>query len=115
MLSHELQKINRAPVEGESSEANAAVVEPLAVPYNPSQESLAAKPVNPQEYETDKHTVESKEIQVVDKSVIEERNSSTDSSSSSRFVNVQAEDVEEEVADDWLNDAESSDAVSGME
>ncbi|XP_009150678.1 uncharacterized protein LOC103874029 [Brassica rapa] len=116
MLSHELQKLNRAPVEGESSEANAAVVEPLAVPYNPSQESLAAKPVNPQEYETDKHTVESKEIQVVDKSVIEERNSSTDSSSSSRFVNVQAEDVEEEEdADDWLNDEESSDAVSGME
>ncbi|CAF1706754.1 hypothetical protein Bca4012_005318 [Brassica carinata] len=103
MLSHELQKINRAPVEGESSEANAAVVEPLTV--------------NPQEFETDKHTVESKEIQVVDKSVIEERNSSTDSSSSSRFVNVQAEDEEEEEedADDWLNDEESSDAVSGME
>ncbi|KAL0721569.1 hypothetical protein Bca4012_036168 [Brassica carinata] len=116
MLSHELGKINRAPVEGESSQSNAAVVEPLAVPYNPSQESLVAKTVNRQEYETDKHPVESKEeIQVVDKSVIEERNSSTDSSSSSRFVNVQAEDVEEEDADDWLNDEESSDAVSGME
>lgn len=117
MLSHELGKINRAPVEGESSQSNAAVVEPLDVPYNPSQESLVAKTVNPQEYETDKHPVESKEeIQVVDKSVIEERNSSTDSSSSSRFVNVQAEDVEEEEdADDWLNDEESSDAVSGME
>ncbi|KAG2327178.1 hypothetical protein Bca52824_009906 [Brassica carinata] len=116
MLSHELGKINRAPVEGESSQSNAAVVEPLAMPYNPSQESLVAKTVNPQEFETDKHPVESKEeIQVVDKSVIEERNSSTDSSSSSRFVNVQAEDVEEEDADDWLNDEESSDAVSGME
>lgn len=102
----------------ESSEANAAVVEPLTVPYNPSQESLVGKTVNPQEIETDKHPIESKEeIQVVDKSVIEERNSSTDSSSSSRFVNVQAEDVEEEEedADDWLNDEESSDAVSGME
>ncbi|KAF8059536.1 hypothetical protein N665_1229s0001 [Sinapis alba] len=117
MLSHELQRINRAPVEGESSEANTAMVEPLAVPYNPSQESLVAKTVNPQEYETDKHPIESKEkeIEVVDKSVIEERNSSTDSSSSSRFINVQAEDVEEEDADDWLNDEESSDAVSGME
>ncbi|KAJ4897152.1 BSD domain-containing protein [Raphanus sativus] len=119
MLSHELQKSNRAPVEAaESSEANAAVVEPLTVPYNPSQESLVGKTVNPQEIETDKHPIESKEeIQVVDKSVIEERNSSTDSSSSSRFVNVQAEDVEEEEedADDWLNDEESSDAVSGME
>ncbi|KAJ0241992.1 BSD domain-containing protein [Hirschfeldia incana] len=116
MLSHELQKLNRESVEeAESSEANALVVEPLTVPYNPSQESSAAKTVNQQEFETDKHPIEGKEIQVVDKSVIEERNSSTDSSSSSRFVNVQAEDVEEEDADDWLNDEESSDAVSGME
>ncbi|CAH8364064.1 unnamed protein product [Eruca vesicaria subsp. sativa] len=110
MLSHELGEINRSYVEGESSEANAVVVEPLAV-------SLVAETVNQEEYETDKHLIESNEIQVVDKAVIEERNSSTDSSSSSRFINVRAEDVEEEEedADDWLNDEETSEPSSAVE
>lgn len=116
MLSHELQEKNKARVEAESSEANTAIVEPLAVPYNPAPESATVKTVNPNEssdFETDKHPIESKEIQVVDKSVIEERDTST--ASSSRFIKVQVEDEEEDDADDWLNDEETSESASGME
>ncbi|KAG7535643.1 BSD domain [Arabidopsis thaliana x Arabidopsis arenosa] len=59
MLSHELQKRNKLPVEvGSSSEANAVIVEPLTVlPYEPSPESGTANTVNPVEssdVETDK-------------------------------------------------------------
>ncbi|XP_020884750.1 uncharacterized protein LOC110229306 [Arabidopsis lyrata subsp. lyrata] len=106
MLSQELQKRNKLPVE----EGNAVIVEPLTVPpYEPSPESGTVKTVNPVEssdVETDKHPIESKEIQIVDKSVIEERSTST--ASSSRFINVQVDDEEEDDADDWLNDEETS-------
>ncbi|CAH2043271.1 unnamed protein product [Thlaspi arvense] len=120
MLSHESEKSNKAPVEAESSEANTAMVQPLDVPYNPSPETLTVKTVIPNEspdFETDKHPIEREEIHVVDKSVIEERNTSAASSSSS-FINVQVEEVEEEEeddADDWLNDGETSESFSGME
>ncbi|ESQ31259.1 hypothetical protein EUTSA_v10004225mg [Eutrema salsugineum] len=116
MISHELQKRNKAPVEAESSEANTAMLEPLAVPYNPSPESLTVKTVIPNETpdsETDKHSIESKEIQVVDKSVVEERNKSA--VSSSRIINLQVEEGEEDDADDWLNDEETSQSVSALE
>uniref|UniRef100_A0A1J3H258 BSD domain-containing protein n=1 Tax=Noccaea caerulescens TaxID=107243 RepID=A0A1J3H258_NOCCA len=106
MLSHELQKRNKLPLEAESSEANAAVVEPLDVPSNPSAKESS-------EFETEKHPIESKEIQVVDKSVIEERNTST--ASSSRFVYAQVEDEERDDTDDWLNEEETSESVSAME
>lgn len=112
-LSHELQKINKSPVEAESSEANDVIVEALPAPYNPSPESATVQTINPIEssgFETDKHPIESKEIQVVDKSVIGERNTS----SSSRFINVQVEDEEEDDTDDWLND-ETSGSVSAIE
>lgn len=106
MLSH----------DAEHSEANAVIVEPLAVVDNPSTESATVKTVNPivsSDFETDKHPIESKEIQVVDKSVIEERNTST--ASSSRFIDVQVEDQEEDDVDDWLNDEETSESVSAIE
>ncbi|CAA7034642.1 unnamed protein product [Microthlaspi erraticum] len=112
MLSLELQKRNKLPVEAESSEAHAAAVEPLDVPYNPSPEPPATVKES-LDFETEKHQIESKEIQVVDKSVIEERNTST--ASSSRFVNAQVEDEERDDTDDWLNDGETSESVSGME
>ncbi|CAL9245043.1 unnamed protein product, partial [Arabidopsis halleri] len=114
MLSHELQKRSKLPVEeGSSSDANAVIVEPLTVPpYEPSPESGTVKIVNPVDFETDKHPIESKEIQIVDKSVIEERSTST--ASSSRFINVHVDDEEEDDADDWLNDEETS-SVSAIE
>lgn len=117
MISQELQKRNKLPVEeGSSSEANAVIVEPLTVPpYEPSPESGTVKTVNPvksSDFETDKHPIESKEIQIVDISVIEERSTST--ASSSRFINVQVDDEEEDDADDWLNDEETS-SVSAFE
>ncbi|KAL9284699.1 putative BSD domain-containing protein [Arabidopsis thaliana] len=107
MLSQELQKRSKLPVEAGSSEANTVIVEPLTVP--PSPETAAVKIVNPVEssdVETDKHPIESKEIQIVDKSVIEERSTST--ASSSRFINVQVDDEDDDDADDWLNDEETS-------
>ena len=110
MLSQELQKRSKLPVEAGSSEANTVIVEPLTVPpYEPSPETAAVKIVNPVEssdVETDKHPIESKEIQIVDKSVIEERSTST--ASSSRFINVQVDDEDDDDADDWLNDEETS-------
>ncbi|KFK28451.1 hypothetical protein AALP_AA8G516000 [Arabis alpina] len=119
MLSHELGERNKAPVEAESSEANAAIVEPLTVPDNLPAESTTVKTVNLNEspdVETDKHPIESKEIEVVDKSVIEERTSNTSTtSSSSTFIKVQVEDEEEDDADAWLNDDETSESVSGVE
>ncbi|CAN8264189.1 unnamed protein product [Cochlearia groenlandica] len=111
MLSPELQESNIAPIEAESFEATVAVVEPLIVPYNPSPEPSIVRTVNQNlspDSETDKHLSDRKDIQVVDKTVIEERNTSSDSSS--RFINVQVEDDED--ADDWLNDEETSGSVS---
>ncbi|XP_010463759.1 PREDICTED: uncharacterized protein LOC104744398 [Camelina sativa] len=112
MLSHELQKTNTLPTEAGSSEANAVIVEPLDVPHEPLPETATVRIVSTIEssdFETDKHPIESKEIQIVDKSIIEE------TASSSRLINVQVDDEEEDDADDWLNDEEETSSVSAIE
>ncbi|XP_010444613.1 PREDICTED: uncharacterized protein LOC104727254 [Camelina sativa] len=114
MLSHELQKTNKLPMEAGSSEANNAVIveQPLDVPHEPLPEAATVRIVSTiksSDFQTDKHPIESKEIQIVDKSVIEE------TASSSKLINVQVDDEEEDDADDWLNDEEETSSVGAIE
>ncbi|EOA13408.1 hypothetical protein CARUB_v10026447mg [Capsella rubella] len=110
MLSHQLQKSNKLPMEAGSSEANAVIVEPFAVPELSPVEIVST--IESSDFETEKHPIESQEIQIVDKSVIEGFEAST--ASSSRVINVQVDDEEEDDADDWLNDEDTS-SVSAIE
>ncbi|CAL9246995.1 unnamed protein product [Arabidopsis halleri] len=133
LLSHELlHKRNKGTVvvpESSDTGADTANVEPLSQPTNPSPRS-EPEPVKTitvetiqstesSEVETEKHTVESKEIQVVDKPVIEERPApayhdkpvqSPVTGSSPRVIDVQVDD--EADADDWLKEEDNSGTVS---
>ncbi|CAN8278481.1 unnamed protein product [Cochlearia groenlandica] len=134
LLSHELiHKRNKATVTApESSDTGAASanVEPLSLPTNPSSETKpelvktisveAIHSIETSEFETEKHTVDSKEIQIVDKPVIEERPApvhhdkppvqSPVTGSSPKAIDVQVEDDDD--ADDWLKDEDNAGTVS---
>uniref|UniRef100_A0A1J3JJF8 BSD domain-containing protein n=1 Tax=Noccaea caerulescens TaxID=107243 RepID=A0A1J3JJF8_NOCCA len=128
-LSHELlHKRNKATVMvSESSDTGAgnANVEPLSLPINPSPEPEPVKTIiveaidsiETSEFVTEKHPIESKEIQVVDKPVIEERpapahhdkpGQSPVAGSSPRVIDVQVDDD----ADDWLKDEDTAGPVN---
>ncbi|XP_006291017.2 uncharacterized protein LOC17885100 [Capsella rubella] len=130
LLSHELlHKRNKGPVvmpESGDAEAASANVVPLSQPTNPSPKSepepvktIAVETVHStetSEFETEKHTVESKEIQVVDKPVIEERPAAVShdkpvvTGSSPRLIDVQVDDDDD--VDDWLKDEDNAGTVS---
>ncbi|KAG7560265.1 BSD domain [Arabidopsis thaliana x Arabidopsis arenosa] len=126
LLSHELlHKRNKG------TGADSSNVEPLSLPTNPSPKA-EPEPVKTitvetihstesSEFETEKHTVESKEIQVVDKPVIEERPApayhdkpvqSPVTGSSPRVIDVQVDDDADADADDWLKDEDNAGTVS---
>ncbi|KAG7627924.1 putative BSD domain-containing protein [Arabidopsis thaliana] len=131
LLSHELlRKRNKDTVvvpESSDRGADSENVEPLFQPTNPSPKS-EPEPVKTitvetihsaerSEFETEKHTVETKEVQVVDKPVIEERPApayhdkpvqSLVTGSSPRVIDVQVDDD----ADDWLKDEDNAGTVS---
>lgn len=114
-MSHELlRKTNKAATEvvvPESSDTAiaSANVESLSLPTNPSPEPVKTISVEAihtsetSEVETEKHPIETKEIQVVDKPVIEER-------ASPRVIDVQVDDDDD--ADDWLKDEDNAGTVS---
>ncbi|XP_010426506.1 PREDICTED: uncharacterized protein LOC104711503 [Camelina sativa] len=127
LLSHELlHKRNKSPVvvqESSDTEAASANVEPLSLPTNPSPKSEPVKTIavetihstETSEFETEKHTVESKEVQVVDKPVIEERSGAAShdkpvqrpvAGSSPRVIDVQVDDDDD--VDDWLKDEDNA-------
>ncbi|ESQ45554.1 hypothetical protein EUTSA_v10010387mg [Eutrema salsugineum] len=135
LLSHELlHKRNKATVmvpESSDTGAASASVEPLSLPTNspperkPEPEPELVKTISVEaihssetsEFETEKHTIESKEIQVVDKPVIEERPApahhdkpvqSPVTGSSPRVIDVQVDDD----ADDWLKDEDNAGTVN---
>ncbi|CAH2064588.1 unnamed protein product [Thlaspi arvense] len=132
LLSHELlHKRNKAtamvPPESSDEEAASANVEPLSsLPTNPSPEPKlepeAVKTVTVEaihsietfDFETEKHPIESKEVQVVDKPVIEETPRQDKpvlipvTGTSPRVIDVQVDDD----ADDWLKDEDNAGTVS---
>ncbi|XP_010503647.1 PREDICTED: uncharacterized protein LOC104780804 [Camelina sativa] len=135
LLSHELlHKRNKSPVvvqESGDTEAASANVEPLSLPTNPAPKSepepepvktIAVETIHSSEtseFETEKHTVESKDVQVVDKPVIEERPAaalhdkpvqSPVTGSSPRVIDVQVDDDDD--VDDWLKDEDNAGTVS---
>ncbi|KAL1195038.1 hypothetical protein V5N11_031130 [Cardamine amara subsp. amara] len=130
LLSHELlHKRNKATiVEPESSDSGTASAngEPLSLPTKSSPEREPIKTISVEtvhsidtsEFETDKHPIESKEIQVVDKPVIEERPppasqdkpvQSPVTESAPRVIDVQADDDVD--VDDWLKDEDNTGTV----
>lgn len=115
--------------ESSDTGADSAIVEPLSQPTNPSPKSdpepvktIALETIHStesSEVETEKHTVESQEIQVVDKPVIEERPApayhdkpvqSPVTGSSPRLIDVQVDDDAD--ADDWLKDEDNAGTVN---
>ncbi|XP_059624027.1 uncharacterized protein LOC132267011 [Cornus florida] len=83
-----------------------------SVPLEASPIALATSTVGA-DFETEKHPIPSTEIQIIDKSVVEEGpvNWTNDESSHSRFSSVLEEKYEDD-GDDWLKE-ESSEIVNG--
>lgn len=113
---------------GDSGTASANV-EPLSLPTKSSPEPEpepiktisveAIHSIDTSDFETEKHTIESKESQVVDKPVIEERPTpvchdkavqSPVTDSSPRVIDVQVDDDAD--VDDWLKDEDNAGTVS---
>ncbi|CAN8254824.1 unnamed protein product [Cochlearia groenlandica] len=123
LLSHELHKRNKATeVVPASSSANA---EPLSLPTtNEPMKTISVQAIHSSEtseIETEKHTVESKEINVVDKPVIEERQAPVcyDKSvqiqatgSSPKVIDVRVDEDDDDEADDWLKDEDNQGTVT---
>ncbi|KAL0876241.1 hypothetical protein Bca101_025946 [Brassica carinata] len=126
LLSHELlHKRNKAAVPESSGDTGiaGANVEPLSVTIVPSPEPFKTISVETihsgetSEAETEKHPIESKEIQVVDKPVIEEKPAPAPhdkpvTGSSPRVIDVQVDDDDDDDVDDWLKDEDNAGTVS---
>ncbi|KFK34249.1 hypothetical protein AALP_AA5G120300 [Arabis alpina] len=133
LLSHELlRKTSKATVpvpESSDTGTAGANMEPRSLPTNPSPEpkqepetvkTISVEAIHSSEFETEKHPIETKEMEVVDKPVIEERPAPTHhdkpvqipvtGSSSPRVIDVQVDDDDD--ADDWLKDEDNAGTVS---
>ncbi|CAN6923603.1 hypothetical protein F2Q70_00036062 [Brassica cretica] len=124
LLSHELlHKRNKAAVvlpetSGDTGTANANE-EPLTVSSSEPVKTISVETIHSSEtseVETEKHPIESKEIQVVDKPVIEEKPAPAPhdkpvTGSSPRVIDVQVDDDDDDV-DDWLKDEDNAGTVS---
>ncbi|KAF8095124.1 hypothetical protein N665_0341s0048 [Sinapis alba] len=128
LLSHELlHKRNKAAIlvpesSGETGTAGANV-EPLTVSSPLPVKTISVETIHSSEtseVETEKHPIESKEIQVVDKPVIEEKPAPAPApaphykpvtGSSPRVIDVQVDDDDDDV-DDWLMDEDNAGTVS---
>lgn len=127
-LLHKRDKATVMVSESSDTGAGNANAEPLSLPINPSPEPEpepvktiiveAIDSIETSEFVTEKHPIESKEIQVVDKPVIEERPApahhdkpvqSPVAGSSPRVIDVQVDDDD---ADDWLKDEDTAGPVN---
>ncbi|KAJ0230436.1 hypothetical protein HA466_0307910 [Hirschfeldia incana] len=121
LLSHELlHKRNKSPVVLPESSGDtgtsSANEEPLTVSSPEPVKTISVETIHSSEtseVETEKHPIESKEIQVVDKPVIEEKPAPAPqdkpvTGSSPRVIDVQVEDDD----DDWLKDEDNAGTVS---
>lgn len=125
LLSHELlHKRNKAAAvlpetSGDTGTAANANEEPLTVSSPEPVKTISVETIHlseTSEVETEKHPIESKEIQVVDKPVIEEKPAPAPhdkpvTGSSPRVIDVQVDDDDDDV-DDWLKDEDNIGTVS---
>ncbi|KAJ4910554.1 BSD domain-containing protein [Raphanus sativus] len=125
LLSHELlHKRNKAEVMVPESSGDigtaSANEEPLTVSSPEPVKTISVETIHSSEtseVETEKHPIESKEIQVVDKPVIEEKPAPAPqdkpvTGSSPRVIDVQVDDDDDDDVDDWLKDEDNAGTVS---
>ncbi|CAF2151573.1 unnamed protein product [Brassica napus] len=126
LLSHELlHKRNKAALvlpetSGDTGTAANANEEPLTVSSPEPVKTISVETIHlsdTSEVETEKHPIESKEIQVVDKPVIEEKPAPAPhdkpvTGSSPRVIDVQVDDDDDDDVDDWLKDEDNAGTVS---